>query len=540
MRNKSKGTNNKYNNNKRGNYRPKDKDTTKSGNGTSEMGDRGITKGQSSSNNPEWYAADPAILRDAASFPFSWPTGQTTTHDLTLYEENSFKEPPYAHVPGIISLRTAPTIGWAERATDPINVASQALYSFVRHANSGHFNYDAPDLMLYVLGMASNYSFLVWCQRLYGYALTYDQRNRYIGDELIRVNGVDSKSIHNNLANFRFWINTLIAKMASFAVPATLSIFSRMSFMYSDYYIEGTSIKEQLYQYVPDGFHKFIIDSSDKGRLDYVEMDKSKLMTYEDIVNFGNDLFGSIWDQEDFGIMSGDILKAYGNAIIKLVSIPETYQIAPKFDSIVLTQMKNALILDAAPADISQSDDGLLVSILTPDNYQVLNKTYFGTDTVIDSGSFVHLNNIRLAMLKDWKTLTIDMDEPTPDVIMESTRLMYGYDAHKGELHTGSEYVRSMVVTWDYGKDMVVNQLNVYSWVQLDASANWGKLMAVMKNFHYMPRLYAWNNYKESHGQLEEYFDLDNFAVLDNSDIEKLHTAAVINMYAVPSVGKVQ
>lgn len=490
-----------------------------------------------SSNDPAWYAADPAILRDAASFPFSWPTGATNTHDLALYDEN-LVEPPFSKVPGIVSLRTAPTIGFALRATDPINVASQALYSFVRHANSGHSNYDAPDLMLYILGMASNYSYLVWCQRLYGYALTYDQRNRYISDQLIKANGADPSSIHNNLANFRFWINTLIAKMSSFAVPATLSIFSRMSFMYSDYYIEGTSIKDQLYQYVPDGFHKFIIDSQSRGRLDYVEFDHSKLMTVEEIMEYGNNLFGAIWDQEDFGIMSGDILKAYGDRIIKLASIPETYQIVPKFDPMVLTQIKNAMILDATPVDISQSEDGLLVSVLLPDSYS--DKKYFGSEWGLNAEAVTATTKARLRLLKDWKTVTVDTDDPQPDVIMESTRMMYGYDAYLAELHTGSEFVRKLIITYDIDQQFIVDQLNAVSIENEDSTTAMGKMLQTLKHFHYVPRIFVWNNYKSGHAQVEEYFDLDNFAILDNSDLNKLHTAAVINMYAVPSIGKVQ
>lgn len=484
-----------------------------------------------SGNDPAWYAADPTILRDAASFPFSWPTGATNTHDLSLYDE-AHTEPPYSRVPGIVSLRTAPTIGFALRATDPINVAAQALYSFVRHANSGHSNYDAPDLMLYILGMASNYSYLVWCQRLYGYSLTYDQRNRYISDQLIKANGVDPDSVHSNLANFRFWINTLIAKMSSFAVPATLSIFSRMSFMYSDFYIEGTSIKDQLYQYVPDGFHKFIIDQQSRGRLDYVELDHTKLLTVEEVMTYGNNLFGAIWDQEDFGIMSGDILKSYGDRIIKLAAIPETYQIFPKFDPMVLTQMKNATILDAEPADISQSDNGLLVSVLTPDSYTT--KTYFGTETVLTSTAITNLNKARLRLLKDWKAVTVDTDDPTPDVVMEATRMMYGYDTYLAELKTGSEFVRKVIVTYDIDANFALEQTNVVTFANSDSVMNLGRFLQTIKHFHYMPRVFIWNNYKDGHSQLEEYFDLDNFAILDNSDLSKLHTAAVINMYAVP------
>lgn len=496
-----------------------------------------------SGNDPTWYASNPILLRDAASYPFSYVTGATSIHDPAVWNDSNIEIKPTDQVPGIASLHVYPTIGTAVNATDPINVASQSVYSFVRHANSGHANYDPADLMLYILAMANMYAFLVWCQRLYGYSLTYDQRNRYIPKDLIRTNNVDPDDLNNNLANFRFWINTLIAKMVSFAVPATMSVFSRMSFMYSDYYIEGTSIKEQLYQFVPEGFYKFGIDAESMGNLTFEKFDWTKLMSVKDIMDYGDSLFNAIWSQEDFGIMSGDILKAYGDNIIKLSQIPEAYSMIPKFDPMVLTQIKNADIVRVEPSRISQSaTTGNIVQTLIPTGYTTSEK-YYGTNTTLPSEVVPVVNAGMVCMLKDYNVLTVDTDQPTPDVVIEATRLKVAYDSYKAWLKAGTEIITRVMMTSQPGKDIEVPPILLSYCNSTDDKATMSsvrKVDEVARNFHYMPKLWFMTKVYGANKLITDcVFDVDNFTVLSAEDVIKLHEAATVNMFAVPSIGKV-
>lgn len=520
-------------NNCKNNYKTKsdikdlksDEDTTKSG------------------NDPAWYASNPVLLRDAASYPFSYVTGASNIHDPAIWSGDNFESAPVDQVPGIASLHIYPTIGTAMNATDPINVASQSVYSFVRHANSGHSNYDPADLMMYILAMANMYSFLVWCQRLYGYALTYDQRNRYIPKDLIRTNNVDPDDLANNLANFRFWINTLIAKMASFAVPATMSVFSRMSFMYSDYYIEGTSIKEQLYQFVPDGFYKFGLDAESLGNLTWEAFDWSTPMSVDAVMKYGDDLFNAIWSQEDFGIMSGDILKAYGDNIIKLSQIPESYSMVPKFDAMVLTQMKNADLVRIKPGRIAQSaTTGSILQSLIPVGYTNTEK-YYGSNVLITDQYLPALNAGMMSTLRDYNVLTVDTDQPTPEVVIEATRLKVAYDAYKGWFKCGTEVVTKVTLTDKPGSDKEITPLiTTFNGHTTDVQTQRSVLTTceVARNFHYMPKIWLFTIHTDTFKlAVNSLFDIDNFTVLSNEDIIKLHEAATINMFAVPSIGKV-
>lgn len=150
---------------------------------------------ESKTNDPTWYSSDPALLRDAASIPFSWPVG--TPIDLNVPDVSKMRW----SVPGICALDVVPVYGTNESKTSALNIAANSLYSFVRHANSGHSNYDAPDLMLYVCAMSQVYSFINYMMRAYGLANLYSQKNRYLPAGLLQASGIDHSKIIDNLAD---------------------------------------------------------------------------------------------------------------------------------------------------------------------------------------------------------------------------------------------------------------------------------------------------------------------------------------------------
>lgn len=223
------------------------------------------TKLEKGSNDPAWYAASNELLRDSASIPYSWPVGTPIDfhNPLNLTAENR----KWA-VPGIQSIQLVPSVGLSDSPSSPINVAANATYAFVRHANAGHSNYDAPDLMLYIMAMSQVYSYICYLQRAYGVATLYAQTNRYLPDALLTAMGCNPGAIRSGLSDFRYGINVLINKAASFAVPAEMTVFNRQAFLYSNIYTEGTSIKDQLYMYNPNGFWQYSWDTAtQKGKL---------------------------------------------------------------------------------------------------------------------------------------------------------------------------------------------------------------------------------------------------------------------------------
>lgn len=374
------------------------------------------------SNDPAWYAANASLLRDAASIPYSWSVGTPIDFDDPLTATAANRK---LTVPGIQAIKLQPSVGQSSDVSSPVNTAANATYAFVRHANSGHSNYDAPDLMLYIMAMSQVYSYIVFLQRIYGVAMLYAQKNRYIPTALLSAMGVNGEAVQANLAELRYGINILISKAASFAVPDTMSIFNRHAFLYSNIYTEGDSIKDQLYLYTPAAFWKFKWDTvAISGKLETVPFTSTDGASVVALIAYGTDMLGRLIQDEDINIMSGDILKAYGNdKILKLAPLNIDYPIVPVYNLGVLEQMKNATVFgnSITNADVDQNSTKAFlvhnpkcttVTAQQPDPWKA---------EAVRKG---------LTSLQGNKLLTTSFQEATPEITMENSRLTagaYGY-----------------------------------------------------------------------------------------------------------------
>lgn len=315
----------------------------------------------SKDNDPSWYALNPQLLRDAASFPYAWPLGNRL--NLGKFASRINK----GSVPGIMAMNWVPTIGYSSNGTSPANVASINTYTKVRHDNSGHANYDHADYMMYLLAMDSVYAFHSWMRRLYGVMLTYSNTNRYYPRAVVKAMGVDFDSLQKNLADFRQYVNTYAVKASALAVPANMSIMTKHYWMSEGLYYDSNQDKPQTYLFNPIGFYKFSLtsDATPHGTLKFVPFfprynegnlvdaltgaeasNESKAWTLNDIVQYGDALLAPIISDEDFGIMSGDTLKSFGvGGCYTLPFTEETYTVVPSYSGEVLDQIQNATFI---------------------------------------------------------------------------------------------------------------------------------------------------------------------------------------------------
>lgn len=499
-------------------------------------------------NDPAWYGTSPELLKDAASIPFSWSVGMNfnTTHDFDINHDLSF---------GLMSMEVSPTIGLSQDERSAVNVASSAIYSFIRHANSGHANYDAPDMMMYLLAMSNVYSYVTWCQRLLGSVSLYDQRNRYLPKVLFEANNVDFADFRDNIANFRFWLNLFVTKVASLAVPATMPIFNRLAFLYSNVYIDGPTIKDQMYMLTPykNMWYKFEISSvTNMGRLVLYDQDDGTPWSVQQIMKYGEDLFDAIWQQEDFGIMSGDILKAYGSSIIKLLPIPVDFTVVPVYDPLFLHQFKNArLVRNMQPGPISQTEHGL-----------IKHRCY-----IDDEAEESLVAAFTRVLLSANKVLTSDFDHPGPDVIVESTRLIpthMGTGSNVGWIHTGTEIPKLLRVFWYTSEGELVDTiLTDYDQNLNDKSGflsygdgtsrtsifqNYAQVAEFTKAFKYAPEIMCglvdlsgetFDPDEVFKSEVYRVWDIDNYAILSPDDLVKMHDSALLSLFAVPAIAKI-
>lgn len=537
-------------------------------------------------NDPAWYAVNDQLLRDSASFPYSWPVGNRLTQIVqdTGAGRNAGVE---QSIPGVLSLYLSPTIGWADSSESPVNVASRNIYSFVRHANSGHANYDAPDLMLYLLAMDSCYSYHSFLRRLYGVMMDYTPINRYYPRAVVASMNVDFDDAMAHLAQLRYFINQFAVKLGSMCVPNSMSYMVRHMWMYSQIFVDSMSAKAQTYVYNPHAFYKFGL-VNDAGALLYTTYaDQGSgdggRMTVQDLIDYGNQLMVPILQNEDMNIMSGDILKAYGaDGVIKIMGVSEDFQVLPVFSEEVMSQFQNATNVGYFnSANINNAND-------------IIQATGVGEGYLIHKPTVVRsIHGFNASTISAYSTpwefdrlISLRKQEVTPADTMVATRLTNigenpavitsgvnaGYSSV--ELHTaGSEICHSMVVYYygDVGsgwalqsspfifvgdellfadymseEEVNVNQRRETLNDVYDSQLQHALTVAMLSVFERHPIMYpsmvmiSWDptpSYQYSSSSVY-FYDVDNYTTLSKHDLERMAETALLSQFSVPQMGK--
>ena len=505
---------------------------------------------EEATNNPQWYGADTSLLRDSASLPFSYAVGMPIDlHNPALTQLPGGQK---FSIPGFMALRLKPSVGFSNDAGDPINVAAFRMYTFVRHLNSGHVNYDAPDLMIYILAMSQVYSYINFLQRAYGLVYTYSQKNRYLPDALLKAMGIDAQDVRENLASFRYGINVLINKAASLCVPSTMYILSRHSSVYQNIYIEGDSLKDQMYFYTPDSFWKFTLNIDSSGMLEDTKFyEKNKYYKVSELLDYGTDMLARLIMSEDMNIMSGDIRKAYGDNIIKLQPLQTDFPITPIFDHAVLQQIKNSVVIDYTTVgfDVAQENGrGFLVHQPEARVARTAGDWYTGGTSYMLQG-----------LLED-KLLSVASADPTPEEIIESSRNIPSFSNFVRSDTMAQIYIHPcadvvvgcniyyFVVVSDIPtlKSLSVGYMNTPNAESTDSQALTFKTMSYLGHFKYHPMMHVVPLRSGSTSGSFNYtdanlcFDVDNYTILNSTTIERMNETALLSMLNVPVVAKVQ
>lgn len=512
-------------------------------------------------NDPSWHAVNQQLLKDVASFPFAYPTGSFI--DLN----NSFGNADVLNgsyaIPGLMILDLMPTYGSANSSSDPMNVAAQSLYSYIRHANSGSRNYDPSDLMIYLMTIDQLYSYISWLQRIYGLATAYTQLNRYYGANALVCEGIDVRHIERELSDFRAGINMLIDKVAQFVVPNCLPVFKKHATTFAGMYIEGDSIKQQLYMFHPVAFGRFELDNTGAGSLVYYPApgsDGNQVDAFS-LIHYGNAMISAIFGNEDYGLMSGDILKAFGNETITLTSVPESFVIVPSYDENVLGQIKNAVTFNDMSINgvklnysttmnkvsIKQSEKKDYLVFNVEANYQPLISTT-GQANIPAIGNCIWSGSLFMSTHKT---------DVTPEMVMEYSRYMMGMSSKTakdpisvGTICFASDLFlggRAFVRTDDAKKPWA--EYKFTSAMAYDSKTKPGymedllNLYSVISSFDYHPpiRHVAFDATalgSPTPGE-QVFYDFDNYTVISTESLKNLHTVATMSELAVTATSKI-
>lgn len=443
-----------------------------------EQKDKGKDK-KTWNNDPSWYEVSPELTKAAASLPFSYFPGSKLPN--TPLSGGQFG---YSAVPGVMEVRYVPAIGRSDDLLSAPNVAARAIYSWVRHQNSGSKNYEAVDLMLYILAMESIYVQINEAKRIYGVAMRYDVANRNIPDLILDALGVDSTDVRQNLAQFRYGINLAVAKISALCVPQAFDIFKRHAIISSTVLTDADSSRAQFYAWVSAGYYVFQPKTSTTGgMLKYTTYDFTR-RTVKTILDQINEALDALLTDEDINVMSGDILKAYGRE--NLYSIPElaeNYTAELYYDEGMLQQIENAICLQCQNLDVTQKDGAILFQ-----------------PQYVSSNPFFHT---AVEVLATYTVLNSHKNNPTPEDIIEFSRgqsAVFKNASNKWDVYCASELIQDFRIhSFAYHDDGTVdkNALSFESILMMDTALDASQLpeliqkWAVWSNFDWAPILYA-------------------------------------------------
>lgn len=513
---------------------------------------------QSKANDPAWYAQNPQLLADYASFPFGAPIGTSIVPPLPL---NQFQS-----VPGLCVLYTLPSIGAATGETSPVNIAMRNIYSYVRHANSGHSNYDAPDLMLYLLAMDSVYSYHSFLKRLLGLINVYTPLNRYYPSDLIQAMGVDPEDIRGHIADLRGYINTYAVQMGSLCVPNSMSYMARHTWMYENIYLDSATGKAQTYFYTPSSFYQFRINSTTgAGELfqarflspTYLTGNFGNLKKFSDLRAYGQQLLQPIITNEDMNIMSGDILKAFGeNGVVKVSGVMDGYMVIPVYNPEVQSQIENATVLGGLYNEVIQQNTSVGGGYIS--NSATAQFTYSG----LTSGDAVNPNVTE--PLWQPRMVNFHMQQVSPADVMVATRLSVVLSSVNTAissssfvtpvLYCGSDVCECglmwtreapMGSTSATPLDLKAYPFSSCYWIRTYTAAamyNVMRTLSMLESFDWAPivqTVQIGSNGIAEFASAGMFCDIDNFTLLHPDNYRELHSTALLSEFSVPQMGSV-
>lgn len=553
-------------------------------------------------NDPSWYNKDPQLVRDAASISYKSAVGirDISAGVMELSEDGLVASNGALQEPGIMCLKYIPTIGNSTIGTAAaVNIAAKNIYSYVRYANSGARNYEAPDLMLYLVAMDSAYAWYSLLTRAYSVAMTAKGENRYYPTRMLRALGfrtTDSSdgtqhTILNNLSAFRMHINMLATRLSAFYVPHVMPYYDRHIWMNANIFKDSPVKKSQEYVFTPSLL--WVYDESNVGKLIPIYIGENGTggsnqylqgvvnnISMEFIQQTTNTIINALINSEDIGIMSGDILKAYGeNNLFFVRGIPEDFHIESVYSEEVLDQIHSATIYshcnvdgltiqqDTAHGDIVMGSEAGYLTFIAP--YQNTSMTD-QIDMTLDARTldYLHISSPYLHAYKD---------DPTPDYNMVSSRLIcvpdkvrfsgasgnYTFEFQVSEF--GTEIISSVLLIIEGGgvdashttPTVNVEAYSIYLWAGLeltDASIltapttvlyntrTWLHTLYISK-FEKAPR-YCYVNVSAGSTakhiiltMVSSYLNLENWAILSKSTVSNLHSVAVNSLFGVPLIG---
>lgn len=496
-----------------------------------------------STNDPAWYNKSSVLVANAANLDFNWPAG--TFSDLNSDILDGFS------VPGLMSLEVVPTIGKSGDPSDPINRAAVQLLLDIRGSKSGTSPYDQCDIAMGLMAFGNLYAYVEWLKRAYRIVGIYSDSNKYMPRVLLEANHLDPDDFTKNRNILRTGINELINAIATFNIPNTMTYFDRIRFLFKYIYREGESLRDQMYMFVPAGFHTYRWSDNEEGllvgQLHYQTLVSGpELLTVDTVLQKGWDMLNAIMYDTDIYQLSSDIKERLGDAkLMKFDYLTDQDILDIKFDPVVLEQIHNARIV---PVDhnslhiVQKRFNG------ATGPYTVLDQNVVAESAVKYHGANGVNEKLDLAV-QDYLQSNILLTAPgasvSVDDVMEFTRFITTANKNDIDTETGMPYLVTGSDIILAAKVWSINRYGSYDNREfrtvdyLDLSDPEGIMIDLEKysytrTFKFAPNMFIY--YADASGMITNamfFGAVDNYTLTTPERVSKLHLVALQSLFSV-------
>nr|AVX53335.1 putative capsid [Marmot picobirnavirus] len=491
-------------------------------------------------NDVSWYVRNAELAKSAASIQFASILG-------TPYTAAG------ATVPGVSAFTWTPAFGSQDLVA--LNQSSDSMYSYVVHANSRDYSYDAPDQMILIIAGMNVFSFLGSLIRVYGILKKYEEENLYYPDVLIRAVGFNPSDLRDNLSHMWFDINNLIDQSRQIWIPNVFPQLQRWFWLNSNVFLDAPSSRAQSYVFVQKHYFAYSeVKYRTGGSLvwhkqgDVYAFGPDQNYTWQQAVQFAQSMIQKLIDSQDRGNIYANLLNAYGRENLYALSpIPADFKLEPAYNAEVLMQIENATFFKYGIGEIFQSNNRI--------------KTAWQHDIIKDSAEKTSAN---YGVTQSILNFHVD-GQPSPDMIIEATRAKVGGfltqtvfvsgntdGATSADLPAlnnlvvpyavGSEILHDWILFGDpKGASVLVNPVRI-------PGPGGGDYWSDVMSFDWHPFLYVITAESDVPVQTpagqsalaneinRAYGDFDNYTLLPVENLKKLHDMCLFSLWGVPHI----
>lgn len=530
-------------------------------------------KNTTGSNDLQWWANYPDLLKGVTNIPFNWIPG--TKVGVT---NNSANFAPL-NIGNIAIAKLTPAIGQSTTDADAFNSQIRQLWLDMHRKYRGIGTYQKADLGMMILGINSYFEVLAKFERIYGVINTYHIGNRVVPNGLKDALGI-SADLEENLADFRYILNLYIAKAKQICLPKGLSILASDLVAVSNLFKDSKDRRAFIFGFDISEFGVFrgdLVNSSsqaigsavvfeDFSSLNYMtgtSPSNYPAFTLADVKGVLETMISHLLNDDDVQTMCSDLLAAYGpENVMTLVSVPEDYHVEPVEDYERSLQFHNLSIIGSTESIYVDSViDNTMANVFSSNNQRHVYYQYQNKVMCELAVGHPHTNNYVLVSGRNVPSFFAS--EPEYDEYGKVTDLVFDTWAETPgdiEVMCGTRYMAlagpTMTVTsssyrrfiYSYGSK-VVEKLEVWAYrpanndyfreiiygsVIEDSKFNSSKEVF----FHLGQMDWAPLFYVNDSGDYTLVGDVDNFTVITNVNLERIHEVALLSGYKIPMVSQ--